>query len=286
MRRWLAKLSAIIELIRLHNCALAGAAVLVGLTVALGGGIPPIPAALAFAAAALISGGGNAINDFWDRKIDEINRPGRPIPSGRVTPQEALFLAWWMFAAGIFLPYFLNPWSFSLAVINSLLLASYAAKLKRRGLAGNLTVGYLVGSTFLFGGLAVGRPEVVSILAAMATLSTAGRELIKDIEDMRGDREVGLETFPIRHGARKAGVFAVALIALAIALSPLPYSLGLLDWKYLALITAPVAALAWSGAMILRDQAPGVAARASLVCKIAMGLGLLAFWVGALPLDS
>jgi len=277
------KLPASLELVRPHNCVLAGVAVLVGMIVAVASRDIPRPQALfAFAVAVLICGGGNAINDYCDRKIDAINRPGRPIPSGRLEASHALVIGRSLFMMGVLLAIPLGAPCIILAILNSMILAFYAAELKRLGLVGNLTVGYLVGSTFLFGGLAVKKLQAVSILAAMAALSTVGRELIKDIEDMKGDRKIGLKTFPLHHGPRATAALAIVFIAGAIALSPLPYLLELFGTTYLALVTISVLTLIGAAIIVAQSQKPKAASRASLVCKVGMGIGLLAFLAGAI----
>ena len=276
------------ELVRPLNCLLAGAAVLIGAIVTFGGcGLPGATALLAFGAAALIAAGGNAINDYFDRKIDKINRPWRPIPSGRVRAGGALKIAQLLFVLGIALTIFLNLYCILLAYLNSLMLTLYSWKLKRGGLVGNLSIGYLVGSTFLFGGLAVGGlrygpliPTELLVLVFMAAFSTVGRELIKAIEDMRGDRKFGFGTFPLRYGPRKAAVLAAFFIGAAIALSPLPYSLGIFDWPYLIFAIPSIAFFISAISIIARKQKRKSAELASSACKIAMGLGLLAFLAG------
>ena len=279
------RLPASLELVRPHNCLLAGVAVLVGMIVAVASrDIPRPQAVFAFAVAVLICGGGNAINDYCDRKIDAVNRPGRPIPSGRLKASHALVIGRSLFMMGVLLAIPLGAPCITLAILNSMILAFYAAELKRLGLAGNLTVGYLVGSTFLFGGLAVKKLQAVSILAAMAALTTVGRELIKDIEDMKGDRKVGLKTFPLSHGACATAALAIVFIAVAISLSPLPYLLKLFgEGKvYLALVTISTLIFIWAAAIVARSQKPKAAGRASLICKVGMGIGLIAFLAGAI----
>ncbi len=270
-----------LELVRPLNCLLAGFAVLIGAVVA-GGGELPYAAGMAFAVAVLASGAGNAVNDYFDKDIDAVNRPHRPIPSGRLSARTAVILASCLFGASVVLASLINLPCLALAALNSAVLFTYSLELKRRGLAGNLAIGYLVRSTFLFGGLAVGEISVVGILAIMAALSTVGRELIKGIEDMRGDRELGLKTFPLRYGAGKAAVLAICFIGAAIAISPLPYVLEIFGWTYLALVIPSIVAFIAAAAIIVRSRKPEAAGRASLACKIAMGLGLLAFLAGVL----
>jgi len=273
------RLGAYIELVRPHNCVIAGVAAVVGALVASEGELLPLMV-FVFMAAALVCGGGNAINDYCDREIDAINRPQRPIPSGRLTPAQALGAGRYLFLVGVILALPLGLYCVALAIFNSLLLAVYSTWLKRLGLPGNLAIAYLVGSTFLFGGLAVGKLKLVGVLAAMAALSTAGRELVKDIEDMKGDRKLGLKTFPLRWGPRPAAFLAAAFIGGAMILSPLPFKLGL-DGVYLGVVSASIALFLLALVVVLRNPRAG-AGKASRICRIGMGLGVLAFLAGAI----
>lgn len=282
--------SPTLELARPLNCLLTGVAVIIGAAVTVVRiDIQWVALALAFAAAALVAAGGNAVNDYFDREIDSVNRPERPIPSGRITAKKALTVALALFIVGVLLTVPLNIYCVLLAALNSVMLAMYAWKLKRSGLAGNLAIGYLVGSTFLFGGLAMGSswsgpviPSELLVLVSMAALSTVGRELIKAIQDMRGDQKLGFRTFPLMHGANKAAALAIVFILLAIILSPMPYILEIFGWHYLVPLVFSIAAFVAAVVVIASNQEPAAAGRASLACKIGMGLGLLAFLVGVL----
>lgn len=278
----------ILELIRPLNCILAGVAVLIGAVIATGNlNIPELVLFSAFATAALVAGGGNAVNDYFDRDIDRVNRPHRPIPSGRITPRTALIIAQILFLAGIALTVFLNIYCLLLAALNSVVLFIYTWKLKRRGFVGNISIGYLVGSTLLFGGLATAHlraepliPSGLLVLVLMASLSTIGRELIKAIEDMKGDRELGFKTFPLGHGVGKTAVLAIGFLGAAIALSPIPYLLGIFGWQYLALLIISIIAFLVAIGIMVRSRGPKAAGKSSLACKIGMALGLLAFLAG------
>lgn len=280
----MSKLSSAFELVRPINCTFTGAAVLIGAIVTFSGlDLPKGAAIMAFAAAALVAAGGYSVNDYFDREIDKVNRPWRPIPSGRMRSREALVLAQALFILGVVLAILLNPYCFSLATLNSLVLVLYSWKLKRMGLAGNLSIGYLVGSTFLFGGLAVETlGGGILVLVFMAASSTVGRELIKGIEDMRGDRKLGFRTFPLQHGTGKTAALAVGFIVAAVIVSPLPYALGVFGWAYLFFVFPSIAIFTCAGVIIARDQKQRSARVSSLACKIGMGLGLLAFLMGAI----
>jgi geranylgeranylglycerol-phosphate geranylgeranyltransferase len=139
-----------------------------------------------FAIVALITAAGNVINDFFDVKIDAINRPDRPIPSGAVSRAAARGFAVTLFLAGILVSFFTNPLCIGIAVVNSLILLAYAGKLKRTPLLGNLTVAYLSASIFLFGGALNGWNGLVHItpIAAITFFAMLSRELVKDAEDV------------------------------------------------------------------------------------------------------
>lgn len=278
------KMGALFRITRPHNCVLAGVGVLIGSITSLGsfGGIQGGEVALAFIAAALITGAGNVVNDYADRKLDSVNNPERPIPSGEVTPSAALLTSRVLFVLGIFMAALIGEIScLLLAGLNSALLTYYASTLKKKGLIGNFTIGYLVGSTFLFGGLAVGGFETVGVLAAMAGLSTTGRELIKDIEDIRGDRKSRSESFPLKFGREKAATLGIILTAFAIALTPLPYLFGLMGEVYLGSVAVSAGIFVVGMAMIGRSRDTESAHSASLAYKIAMGWGLIAFLLGS-----
>ena len=105
----------------------------------------------------MITGAGNVVNDYYDREIDAVNRPKRPIPSGRISPKSALNYSLILFAAGCLLAALVNQLCLLVAAFNSAILFFYARNLKTTPLAGNLCVAYLTGSTFLFGGATAGQ---------------------------------------------------------------------------------------------------------------------------------
>ena len=284
------RLSHALELVRPLNCVFTGVAVIIGIVVTAGRLDMPLNLPiLAFAAAALVAAGGNAVNDYFDRDIDRINRPERPIPSGQITQKEALTATRLLFVLGIVLAALLNIYCVLLAAVNSIVLTLYSWGLKKRGLVGNLAIGYLVGSSLLFGGLAISAgvsgpliPGKLLTLVLMAGLSTVGRELIKAVQDMEGDKKLGFRTFPLVHGAGKSAALAVVFIGAAIAVTPIPYLLNFFGWQYLALVAVSVATFIAAAAIISMGRDAAAAKRASLACKLGMGLGLLAFLVGAL----
>ena len=102
--------------------------------------------------------------------------------------------------------------------------------------AGNALVAYLGGSTFLFGAAAVGAVFDGAVLFLLASLSTFTREIIKDVEDVVGDAEEGLETLPIAIGERNALLVGLVLLLIAIGASPIPYVSNLFGLPYLLVV--------------------------------------------------
>jgi geranylgeranylglycerol-phosphate geranylgeranyltransferase len=190
-----------------------------------------IAISLACITAFLFTGAGNSLNDYFDREIDRVNHPSRPIPKGEIRPQGALFLASVLFFVSLGLSIFINELAFLIVVANTIVMLSYEVLFKSRGLFGNFTIAWLTGTTFLFGAAAVMQIERVIILAVLAFLATLGREIAKDIEDIKGD--LGRYTLPMKVGIKNAGIMASVAIAISVLLSPLPILLALFSQEAL-----------------------------------------------------
>lgn len=264
------------EILRPFNCLMASAAAIIGL--ALAGGMSPWDTGLIFLVVFLITGAGNAINDYYDREIDAINRPGRPLPSGRISPAAAWRYSLALFLAGAFLAGLINSICLILAAFNSALLFFYARNLKAMPLWGNICVAFLTGSTFLFGGAAVGIQGLMTNLVPflLSFLISMSREIAKDIEDMAGDLAGGARTLPILAGEGLSRALAAAFALVAVALSFLP-PFGRI---YLLVVAVADIFFLLSVKMILQGDATG----AQKALKKGMAVALLAFLGGALLL--
>jgi geranylgeranylglycerol-phosphate geranylgeranyltransferase len=264
-----------IELMRPGNAVAAGGLTFIGAFVA-GGLDAPMATGFAAVATVLATGGGNAINDYFDREIDAINQPDRPIPRGAVTPRTALGFSAALFAVAVGLTLLLPVAAIAIAVVNLLALIAYTEVFKGLPGLGNALVAYLTGSTFLYGGAAVGGDlTTVLILFVLAAAATMAREVVKDVEDIEGDREEGLNTLPIAVGERNALAVAAAFVAFAALVSPVPYLLGTFGTAYLVGLVPAVAGLVVG---IYRSGSDPTAGQAWL--KGAMFLAAAAFIVG------
>jgi len=161
---------------------------------------PLSPVLLAMISVFLISSGGMAINDYFDAEIDKLNKPKRPIPSGKIKKKSALAFSIMLFVSGIAAAYFINANALGVAAFAAVLLIAYAAKLKKVIMAGHVSVSLLVGLTFIYGGIAAGNYIPALMMALLAVLSNTAREIYKSIEDVMGDKKHNVTSLPIKLG--------------------------------------------------------------------------------------
>lgn len=270
--------AAALALTRPRNCALAGLSVAVGALC--GDGLPLCaPVALAGAGAALIAGAGNGLNDVVDLAADRVNRPRRPLPSGRLSTRWALGQSAALGATGLALAFAAGVLPGAIAAGVATGLAVYSAGLKRSGLPGNLLVSLLAAATFPYGAAAAGGWGRWWIPAGFAFLYHLGREITKGVEDAPGDRIAGVGTLALRLGPRTASRVAAALFLTVAAAAPLPAAAGLYGAAYLAPVVFLELFLAAVALRLWRGLEEGVV-RTSRRLLAGMVLGLLAVVLG------
>ena len=224
----------------------------------------------------LVTSGGNIINDVVDVDTDRINHPHRPLVTGHISIKSAKTGVAVMFAAAIVMSVILiSPLAGAVVVIAEAFLLGYELKTKKLGLSGNVMISVLVGLIFIFGGIAVNSIDRMLILFLMATLANLSREVIKDIQDIKGD--VDRMTLPKKRGIRFAAYFASASVILAVIISYFPYYLKIFGIYYLISVAFSDALFLASVAMIPRDPE-----KSQQVSKLAMIIGLASFAVGGI----
>jgi geranylgeranylglycerol-phosphate geranylgeranyltransferase len=265
------------RLLRLGNCVMGAFGALLAAIVCVGlDGIGDFGTQVAFSMSVVIAftAAGNSLNDYFDREVDRVAHSERPIPSGAVAPSGALAASVVLFAIALILGIMINLWSIGIVVTSIAIMVGYERYLKAEGIAGNLAISWLTGALFLFGGAAVERLDLAWILAALAFLATLGREIVKDIQDVEGDKG-SRRTLPMRIGARKAGILASVGFLAAVALSPAPYLLDLLSSWYVPAVLVSDAIFIYCA--LIHFQSPE---RGQKVAKLAMLVALLAFLLG------
>ena len=275
------RLAGFITITRPINSFVAGLAAIVAYLIDTGTVIPE--SLLLFFIVALITAAGNVINDFFDAEIDAINRPDRPIPSGAVSRGAARGFAVTLFLAGILVSFFTNPLCIGIAIFNTLLLIAYAAKLKSTPLIGNIVVAYLSASIFLFGGALNGLDGLVRIIpiAAITFFAMLSRELLKDAEDVEGDRAGGADTVPIRIGIKKTTEFALITAVLAVVASFIPYFWWGAWYLGGIIIVDIIIVIAALRALSCETPACVKASKASMLLKTGMFASLVVFCLSA-----
>lgn len=161
----------------------------------------------------LIAAAGYIINDYYDIKIDYINKPERVV-IGKGIPRRFAILFHTLFSfAGIALGYFLG-WQIALInVLSVFLLWWYSNNLKRLPFVGNFSIALLTGtSIYIVAILFGGDDTLIIIYSFFAFFMTLVREIIKDMEDLKGDSTFGCKTLPIVWGFRKTKQFLYAVI--------------------------------------------------------------------------
>ncbi len=274
------KIIAYIELSRpLNNVILA---IALGVTVALTGQpVLSLPVLLAIVSAILIAAGGNALNDYNDIATDRINKPDRPLPSGRLTSPEALVFAFSLFVAGNSMAWYIHRANALIAALATICLILYDIRYKNRPLIGNIIVAFLTALAFIYAGSVYHKIVEAIIPAVFSFIFHLGREIIKDAEDIAGDRAQNAETLPILIGKRPALGVATALYVLVGLLVIWPYIDGIYSWRYFA-IALPGVNGVLLGLMISlwRDTSATNLNQISRYLKYDMLLGLLAIAAG------
>lgn len=269
-------------MIRPVNCAMMGFAVLIGELIALSGFWLSFRALLGFPVAFLLTGATMALNDYYDRSIDLMNSPSRPIPSGAVSARSALACTFLFSAAGILISAFVNFSALIIALISLILMVYYNTVGKRTGIFGNIIVSVCVSLPFIFGGYATENMKLLLwIFASMAFLSNLGREVAKGIVDVVGDSAHRVRTVAAILGPRNASFVASAILINAVGLSLFPQTLGLVSGYYLPAVVISDAGFLSSVISLLRDYSAHNAKVVKNKILVWMTIGLVAFLIGA-----
>jgi chlorophyll synthase len=210
----------------------------------------PLIALGIFLAGPMVCATSQAVNDWFDRHVDAINEPNRPIPSGRIPGRWGLNIAILWTALSVAVAALLGPWVLAAAIFGLVLAWLYSAppvRLKQNGWWGNAAVGlcyeglpWVTGAAVMLGGGAP-RAEIL-LLAGFYSLGAHGIMTLNDFKSMRGDARMGIASLPVQLGPQRAAWLACAVMAfpqaIVVAL--------LLDWG------APYHALAVAALLVIQ----------------------------------
>jgi chlorophyll synthase len=173
----------------------------------------------------LVCATSQAVNDWFDRHVDAINEPNRPIPSGRIPGRWGLSIALIWTALSLAVASQLGIWGLGASVFGLTLAWAYSAppiRLKRNGWWGNSAVGLCYEGLPWFTAAAImtgGAPDWRIVLVALIySIGAHGIMTLNDFKSIEGDRRMGIASLPVRLGPRSAALLACITMALAQAI--------------------------------------------------------------------
>lgn len=307
------ELKALIEITRPHNCLMGGLTCVIGVLAAnrmfslslatlapatfLSSLISLFPSriveilVLTYLTYVFIAAAGNIINDIYDVEVDKVNKPNRPIPRGGLTLGQAKALTVILWLAGGILAFTTSLISGIMAMIFAALGYLYAAKVKALGAVGNFAVassfsfglfyGAIVATEsrhyfeFLGGNSLLFLPQVIWVYFLTSSFVLFGREVIKGIEDLRGDKLRSVRTIASIHGAKAASRAAAISNICGIVFFNLSWVLDQTKLVMFPLVILGSLAVLGSSVTILKNYTiPKQQKRASLLDKIGGFCGL------------
>jgi geranylgeranylglycerol-phosphate geranylgeranyltransferase len=278
--------AAFIRIMRPVNCLMVGFAILVGGVI--GGGtrflVSTTTLVLSFITGFTLTGSAMTINDYYDREIDAINEPDRPIPSGAVSPKEALALTLVLSLVGLGAAWMTGLSNLALAALAWLLMMAYSTSGKRIGFPGNLMVSTCIALPFIYGGAMADGAMLGSsfIFALLAFLTNTGREVTKGIVDIEGDKANGINTVAVSRGVMFASRVSVILYLSAVVISILPVYLDMVSFWYIPLVAFTDLGLIYVSIRLLKKPSRDNSRWVKNQVRIFMLSGLLGFLLGNL----
>jgi len=278
-------LRGLLDLIRPVNCVMIGFAVIVGAYVSKPPSISWLELALGFFTGFFTCAYSMSVNDIYDLEVDRVNRPDRPIPSGRVSARQASSLSLIMLAVGMgcaFLSFI--PLAVVIALAYAFLSWLYSARAKRTGFLGNLIVASSLAIPFVYGGAVSGGSIGGSLLLMMALtafFSGVGREVVKSMADVEGDAKREVSSIARTRGLGFASGVGALFFMLAVLTSWVPLVTGLANQVYTYGVIVPDVIFVYLAVAIVVRNDPRSAYRVKRIALAGMTVGLLVFIGGA-----
>lgn len=170
----------------------------------------------------MVCGTSQAVNDWFDRHVDAINEPQRPIPSGRIPGRWGFYIALIWTHLSLLVAASLGTWVFWSAALGLLLAWAYSApplRLKQNGWWGNAAVGFsyeglawVTGAAVMLGGAL---PDArILTLAVLYSIGAHGIMTLNDFKAIEGDRRMGVRSLPVQLGVQRSAWVACLVMAL------------------------------------------------------------------------
>jgi geranylgeranylglycerol-phosphate geranylgeranyltransferase len=258
--------------VRIENCFISAIGVIAGSIIVAGGLILEYKIFLAMLSAALITGAGNLINDFYDKEVD------RRLGKEKTSNKKFYKISMLFFGAGIFLAAFINKHAIFIAATVSIFLILYSSLMQKIKIIGNWVVAIGTSATLVYGAAVSQNYYPVILPAFSAIFANAAREIIKDTQDQSGDKGTK-KTLPMIVKKSLLNNYILTLYSLAISLAIFLIYLGTMkNWFYIPLIGV-ASILFMESALKYSNQDYAFASKLS---KYGMIISLIAFIVGSI----
>ena len=170
----------------------------------------------------IVCGMSQAVNDWYDKEVDAINEPDRPIPSGKIPGSWGFWIAVFMSIIGILISWFLGFWGFFATLIAIVCAWAYSAepiRLKRSGIIGPSIVALCYEGLPWFTGVAIltsqfPAPNTI-LVAGIYAFGAFGIMILNDFKAIEGDQKLGINSLPVTLGPKKAGLLSCFIMSLA-----------------------------------------------------------------------
>ncbi len=279
------KLQALGEIVRPSNVVLFFLAILLGAFVT--AGVEAFREAKVWWAAlsgTLIGAAANVINDVMDIEIDRINKPKRPLARGTLTAKEARWYWLALSALGILAATCISTLHLMIAIGATAVLYGYSAWFKRVALLGNIVVSAVVSLGLMYAALAIGHLHEVLFPVMFCFFFNLGREILKDLEDIEGDKAGGAKTLPIKIGTVKTLYIISVIYAGVVWLSLMPYLQGVYGkWYLITVVLTTDAIMLYTVVRAWQVQTKENFYKLNSLLKWAMLTGIIAIALGQVP---
>jgi geranylgeranylglycerol-phosphate geranylgeranyltransferase len=228
-----------------------------------------------------LAASGYILNDIFDIEIDKINRPNRALPSGIISLNEAKLYYLLILVISYIFAFFSGKPIIIFNTIIVLLLVLYSYKLKSIIIIGNIFVASVTASALILGGILTNNIIASIIPAVFAFQVNLIREIIKDIEDIEGDKANNTITFAGKYGIEKSVGLVNLLIVLLIISTVIPFALNIYKIEYFIIVMFS-ANIIFSYVFFLLKNSTSKKhiKKASFLLKLSMIFGLIAIFFG------
>ncbi len=214
--------------------------------------LDPLHVALAVLAAGILNAASNGLNQICDIENDRINKPHRPLPSGRLSIRNAWVFTIAMYALALAMVAVVNRETFAIYAIAGLATVAYSAppiRLKRNPFGSNFTIALIRGWLLKVAGWAAVATVLTSVepwfIGSIYFVFLLGATTTKDFADIEGDRAAGCITLPVKYGARTSARMITPSFIVPWLMLPLGVALHILSGDRTAILALSAAMLAW-----------------------------------------